>query len=87
MTTLSLTSLRQQLSAVVNKAAYGKQRTVVAKNGKPAFAVVPIDDLRTLVEHEEMEDRFDNAEADKALAEGDFMELKDFLKEMHADAV
>jgi len=82
MTDLPMSELRGQLTEIANLAIYNKKRTVVKKNGKAVFAIVPISDMRTLIEHEEMENRLDNVEADKALAEGDFVELKEFLAEI-----
>ena len=87
MIALPLTEFRRLLTEIVNQASYNKKRTVVKRNGKPAFAIVPMEDVQILLEHEEMENRLDNAEAEKALAEGDFVELKDFLAELEGDEI
>jgi prevent-host-death family protein len=55
---------------LVNRAAYGKERTIVSKRGKDLAAVIPIEDLRLLerLAQEEM-DRQDIADARVALKE------------------
>jgi prevent-host-death family protein len=57
---------REQLSTVVNRAAFGKERVVLTRRGKEVAAVVPIEDVKLL---EELEDRIDLEEARAALAE------------------
>lgn len=57
---------RDQLTALIKRAASGKERVVVTRNGKAIAAIVPIEDLKLL---EEIEDRNDIKEARAALAE------------------
>ena len=87
MAALPLTDLRRQLTDVANRASFKRERTIVKRNGKPAFAIVPIEDIRTLLEYEARENALDNALADKALAEGDFMDLEDFWAELDKDGL
>ena len=51
-----ITEVRQNFSETVNQVAYGKERVLVTRHGKPLVALVPIEDLQLL---EELEDRID----------------------------
>jgi len=64
--TVSTVKARGQLSTVINRAAFGKERVVLTRRGKEIVAVVPIEDLRFL---EELENRIDLDEARAALTE------------------
>ena len=66
MVSLSTAEAREQFSDVINRAAYGKERVVLTRRGKPLAAVVPIEDLQLL---QELEDRLDLEEARAALAD------------------
>ena len=70
MTRLNVSKAREEFPDVVNRAAYGKERTIVSRRGKDLAAVIPIDDLRLLerLAREEM-DRLDLEDARAALAE------------------
>lgn len=48
MTRINASEARADLSGIVNRAAYGKERIVVCRHGKPLAAVVPIEDLHLL---------------------------------------
>lgn len=63
---ISTVKARGQLSTVINRAAFAKERIVLTRRGKEVVAVVPIEDLKFL---EELEDRLDLEEARRALAE------------------
>jgi prevent-host-death family protein len=63
---ISTVRAREQLSTVINRAAFGKERVVLTRRGKEVAAVVPIEDVKLL---EELEDRIDLEEARAALAE------------------
>ncbi len=63
---ISSKEARGQLSAVVNRAAYAKERVVLTRHGKAVAAVVPIEDLELL---EKLEDKLDLEDARKALAD------------------
>ena len=58
---------RDEFSDLVNRAAYGKERVVLTRRGKPLAAVVPLEDMELL---ERLEDRIDLDEVRAALAEG-----------------
>ncbi len=57
---------RDEFSDLVNRAAYGKERVVLTRRGKPLAAVVPLEDVELL---ERLEVRIDLDEARAALAE------------------
>jgi len=63
---ISTVKAREQLSTVINRAAFGKERVVLTRRGKEVAAVVPIEDVKLL---EELEDRIDLEEARTALIE------------------
>ena len=70
MTRLNVSKAREEFPEVVNRAAYGKERTIVSRRGKDLAAVIPMDDLRLLerLAQEEM-DRIDLEDARAALKE------------------
>jgi prevent-host-death family protein len=57
---------RAQLSDIINRAAFGKERVTLTRRGKEIVAVVPIEDVKLL---EALEDKIDLEEAREALAE------------------
>ena len=50
------TDAREQISEVISKVAYGGERVVITRNGKPQVAVVPIGDLDRLTQLDEQRD-------------------------------
>ncbi len=72
MTRLNVSKAREEFPDVVNRAAYGKERTIVSRRGKDLAAVIPIDDLRLLerLTQEEL-DRIDVEDARAALKEAE----------------
>jgi prevent-host-death family protein len=66
MSKVSTVEARDQLSTIINRAAFGKERVVLTRRGKELAAVVPIEDVRLL---EELEDRLDLEAAREALKE------------------
>ena len=63
MGVVSVSQLKSRLSEYLNRAAYGRERIIVASRGKPKAAVVSVQDLELL---EELEDAL---AARQALAE------------------
>jgi len=57
---------RDRLAELVNRAAYGKERVLLSRRGKPVAAVVSLDDVAAL---HRMEDRRDIADAHAARTE------------------
>ena len=64
MRTLTAGKARDNFSEVIARAAYGKERIYITKNGKNLAALIPVEDMALL---EELEDRLDAAEADRIL--------------------
>jgi prevent-host-death family protein len=84
MTRLNVSKARDEFPELVNRAAYGGERTIVSRRGKDLAAVIPIADLKLLekLAREEM-DRQDIADAHAALAEpGENTPLRDFMREL-----
>ena len=72
MTRLNVSKAREEFPDVINRAAYGKERTIVSRRGKDLAAVIPIDDLRLLERLSKKEmDRQDLADARAALKEAE----------------
>jgi len=63
MSRIGVTQLRSVLSEVVNRVQYRRERVVLERQGKPVAALVSIEDLALL---QELEDRLDDLEADRA---------------------
>ena len=57
---------RNQLSDIVNHAAFMGERIVITRNGRPMVAIISIEDLET---YEALEDRLDLEAARKAMRE------------------
>jgi len=84
MTRLNVSKAREEFPEIVNRAAYGKERTIVSRRGKDLAAVIPMEDLRLLelLAQEEM-DRIDIEDALAALAEpGENISLRDLMQEL-----
>jgi prevent-host-death family protein len=48
MSKVSISELKRDLSGIINRAAYGKQRIVIGSRGKPKAAVICLEDLHIL---------------------------------------
>jgi prevent-host-death family protein len=66
MRQITTVNAREQFAEIVNRAAFGKERIVLTRRGKPVAAVVPLEDVELLAE---LEDRVDVAGAREALTE------------------
>ena len=66
-----ISEARGEFSALVNRAAYGHERVLLTRHGKPIAAIVPTEDLEFL---EALEDRDDLEAARAALADPDNQE-------------
>lgn len=70
MTTISTKEARDQLSDLINRAAYGKERIVLTHRGKGVAALIPLEDLMALEQMmRQLEDQADLEAAQKALDE------------------
>jgi len=88
MTRVNVSKARDEFPELVNRAAFGKERTIVSRRGKDLAAVVPVEDLHLLerLSQEEM-DRADLAEARKALREArrkGTRPLRSFLRDLES---
>jgi antitoxin Phd len=84
MTRRNVSKAREEFPEIVDRAACGKERTIVSRRGKDLAAVIPIEDLRLLerLAREEM-DRLDLEDARAALAEpGENIPLEAVKKEL-----
>ncbi len=63
---VSTVEARNQLSDLINRVAYGKERVILSRRGKALAAIVPLEDIRLL---EELEDRLDLDDARAVLKE------------------
>ena len=65
---VSAVQVRKRLAEVVNRAAYGKERVILARRGKAVAAIVSLEDVELL---EALEDRIDLENARAALTEAE----------------
>ncbi|MCD4830739.1 MAG: type II toxin-antitoxin system Phd/YefM family antitoxin [Anaerohalosphaeraceae bacterium] len=79
MTTLDMTSVRHDFSEIANRVIFASERVCVRKNGKKAFAFVPIEDLELL---EILEDKLDVDAAKVALKRGKFTDIETVAKKL-----
>ncbi|MFN2384321.1 MAG: type II toxin-antitoxin system Phd/YefM family antitoxin [Gemmatimonadota bacterium] len=66
MSKISTVQARDQLSTVVNRAAFAKERVVLTRRGRELAAIVPLEDLALL---EQLEERMDLEAARAALGD------------------
>ena len=72
MSAVTTVEARSQLSEILNRAAYGRERVVLTRRGKPIAAVISIDDLNALEQLiERVEDSIDREEAERILSDPD----------------
>ena len=82
MTPLSVTEARSNFAEIINRAGYQGERIILQKHEKKLVAIIPIEDLEYL---EELEDKIDIMEAEKAIAEDEGKEpvtLEQLKKEL-----
>lgn len=68
MTRLAVTEARDNFADLLNKVAYGGDRVLVERHGKPLAAIVSAEDLELL---EKLEDQLDLLDALNALEEAE----------------
>jgi prevent-host-death family protein len=73
MNEYSASKARENFSEIFNKAAYGKERIIITRQGKKLAAIVPIEDLEDI---EALEDEEDERDANEILARIDRGEEK-----------
>lgn len=65
--TVPMSEARDDFAGLVNRAAYGQERVVLMRHGKPIAAIISADELAYF---EELEDRDDLLAAQAAIDEG-----------------
>ena len=63
---IGVSEARETFAELVNRVAYGRERVLVARRGRPIAAIVPIDDVEFI---ERIEDELDRQAALEALAD------------------
>ena len=66
MTTMPVTTAREELAEIVNRVAYGKERVCLTRHGKDVACLVSVEEAELLAL---IEDRLDLSDALDALAE------------------
>lgn len=66
MLTVTATRLKNVIGELLNQVQFRGERVTLMRKGKPAAAIISIDDLRLL---EELEDRLDVQEIERILAD------------------
>ena len=79
MTTISVSKMKDELSEVLNRAAYGHERVVIASRGRPKAAVISIEDLELL---EELEDALAARQAVEDYEQGETISLEQLIAEL-----
>lgn len=82
--TIAARELRDTLSDVLNRVAFGRERVIVRRSNKAVAALIPIDDLRLLERVlERLEEEIDIDEARQAMEEGgESIPLADLKREL-----
>ncbi len=65
---VSAVQVRKRLAEVINRAAFGKERVILARRGKAVAAIVSLEDVELL---EALEDQIDLENARAALIEAE----------------
>ena len=65
--TISTTAARDRFADILNRAAYGKERVVLTRRGRPLVAVVPIEDVERLEALEDERDAEEGASPSRGL--------------------
>ena len=76
---ISISEMKDSLSEILNRVAYGQERIVVASRGKPKAAVISVDDLKLL---EELEDALAAREALAEDERGETISLEELIAEL-----
>jgi prevent-host-death family protein len=79
MVTVSVSEMKDTLSEILNRAAYGRERIIVSSRGRPKAAVVSIQDLALL---EELEDALAAREAREEYERGATVSLETLVAEL-----
>jgi prevent-host-death family protein len=72
---VSISTIRDNLADALNRVAYGGERVILERRGKPVAVLVSLEDLQLL---EEMENQADIRAARKALKEKSGITLEEY---------
>ena len=81
VTVISVSKMKDALSEILNRAAYGRERIIIASRGKPKAAVISVKDLELL---EELEDALAAREALEAYQAGETVPWKEVKADLAA---
>jgi len=79
MSTITAKEARRTFSDVLARAAYGKERVTVTRNGKPFAVVVPVEDAAAL---DALEERIDLQDARRRMKERGHVTLAKLRKDL-----
>jgi prevent-host-death family protein len=82
MSDVSTADARRNLTDMVNRVAYGKERFILTRHGKRLCALVPIEDLSFLDKLREAASRNDVSSAMSEQLRGDSIEWSDLRREL-----
>jgi prevent-host-death family protein len=82
MATVSTVLARNEFSTVLNRAAFGKERVILARRGKAIAAVVPMEDVELLRALEDRADLADAIAAEREVLEKGTTSLADLKRDL-----
>ena len=82
MPAVSTVVARNEFSTVLNRAAFGKERVILARRGKAIAAIVPMDDVRLLRALEDRADLADAIAAEREALENGTTSLADLKRDL-----
>ncbi|UCC63661.1 MAG: type II toxin-antitoxin system Phd/YefM family antitoxin [Anaerolineae bacterium] len=82
MIVISVSEMKDTLSEILNRAAYGRERIIIASRGKPKAAVISVEDLQLL---EELEDAWAAREALAEHERSETISLEELIAELEQD--
>lgn len=82
MSDISTADARRQLTELVNRVAYGKERVVITRHGKQLCALVPLEDLSFLDTLRELASRRDIGDALSERDAGNAVPWDDLKREL-----
>ena len=78
MNTISTADARKDFADIINQVSYGSEQIILTRRGKEVAAIISVEELKFL---QQIEDKLDIEDAQKALAEaGENISAKDFWK-------
>lgn len=83
MVTTTVSDARNNLPELLNQVAYGRERVLLQRHGKPVAAIISLEDLKRL---EAIEDAIDSAKLRRAVEENDdFVTLESIIAKRDAE--